>query len=43
MDANAFSSTATNLLANFGNVAHQVIGADREGGERLAVTLEQRW
>jgi hypothetical protein len=43
MDANTFSTTATGLLANFGNVAHQVIGAYREGGERLAATLEQRW
>jgi hypothetical protein len=43
MDANTFSTTATNLLANFGNVAHQVIGAYREGGERLGDTLEQRW
>jgi hypothetical protein len=43
MDANAFSHTATTLLANFGNTAHQVIGAYREGGERLAATLEQRW
>jgi hypothetical protein len=43
MDANAFSHTATNMLANFGNTAHQVIGAYREGGERLAATLEQRW
>ena len=43
MDTNSFSTTATGLLANFGNVAHQVIGAYREGGERLATTLEQRW
>jgi hypothetical protein len=43
MDTNAFSASATSLLANFGNSAHQVIGAYREGGERLAATLEQRW
>jgi hypothetical protein len=43
MDANAFSHTATSLLANLGDTAHQVIGAYREGGERLAATLEQRW
>jgi hypothetical protein len=43
MDTNAFSTNATSLLANFGNAAHQVIGAYREGGERLATTLGQRW
>ena len=43
MDANTFSTTATNMLATFGDTAHQVIGAYREGGERLAATLEQRW
>jgi hypothetical protein len=43
MDTNALASTATNLLANFGSVAHQVIGAYREGGGRLADTLEQHW
>ncbi|HXD41804.1 MAG TPA: hypothetical protein VN649_14660 [Ramlibacter sp.] len=43
MDANSFSTTATGLLANFGHAAHQAIGVYREGGERLAATLEQRW
>ena len=43
MDTSTFSNTATGLLANFGNSAHHVIGVYREGGERLAVTLEQRW
>jgi len=43
MNTNAFSATATELVAKFGNTAHEAIGAWREGGERLAGTLEQRW
>lgn len=43
MKTNEFSASATGLLANFGNAAHQAIGAYRDGGERLAGTLEQRW
>jgi hypothetical protein len=43
MDTNNFSTTATELVARFGNTAHDVIGAYREGGERLAGTLEHRW
>ena len=43
MKTNNFSATATDLLANFGNAAHNAIGVYREGGERLADTLEQRW
>lgn len=43
MNTNNFSTTATTLVANFGNAAHQFIGMYREGGERLADTLEQRW
>lgn len=43
MDTNAFSAAATGMVAKFGNSAHEVIGAYREGGERLAGTLEQRW
>ena len=43
MNTNAFSATATDMVAKFGNTAHEVIGAYREGGERLAGTLEQRW
>jgi len=38
-----FSANATDLIANFGNAAHHAIGLYREGGERLADTLEQRW
>ena len=38
-----FSANATDLVANFGNAAHHAIGLYREGGERLADTLEQRW
>ena len=38
-----FSANATDRIANFGNAAHQAIGAYRVGGERLADTLEQRW
>jgi hypothetical protein len=38
-----FSATASDAVANFGNAAHQAIGLYREGGERLAGTLEQRW
>jgi hypothetical protein len=38
-----FSANATDLVANFGNAAHHAIGVYREGGERLADTLEQRW
>jgi hypothetical protein len=43
MDTNHLSATATDLVAKFGTTAHGVIGAYREGGERLAGTLEQRW
>src|SRR5215208_8498707 len=43
MDTSTFSTAATNALANFGNSAHHLIGVYREGGERLATTLEQRW
>lgn len=43
MDTNTLSTTATELVARFGNTAHDVIGAYRDGGERLAGTLEQRW
>jgi len=43
MNTQAFSATATDLVAKFGNTAHEVIGAYRQGGERLAATLEQRW
>jgi hypothetical protein len=43
MNTNAFSATATGLVAKFGNTAHDAIGAYRAGGERLAGTLEQRW
>ena len=38
-----FSANATDLVAHFGNAAHHAIGVYREGGERLADTLEQRW
>jgi hypothetical protein len=31
------------LIAGFGNGAHHVIGLYREGGERLADAMEQRW
>jgi hypothetical protein len=31
------------LIAGFGNGAHRVIGLYREGGERLAGAMEQRW
>jgi hypothetical protein len=43
MDTNHISATATDLVAKFGNTAHHVIGLYRDGGERLAGTLEQRW
>jgi hypothetical protein len=43
MNTNDFSTNATRYIAGFGNAAHQVIGFYREGGERLADTLEQRW
>lgn len=42
METNAFS-TATTLIANVGNTAHDLIGAYRERGELLASSLEQRW
>jgi hypothetical protein len=31
------------LIAGFGNGAHHVIGLYREGGERLADAMDQRW
>jgi hypothetical protein len=43
MNTNAFSTNATTLVAKFGTAAHHVIGLYREGGERLADTLDQRW
>ena len=43
MNTHAFSATATTAVANFGNTAHQVISMYRDGGERLAETLDQRW
>jgi hypothetical protein len=43
MDTSTFSAAATNALANFGNTAHHMVGVYREGGERLAATLERRW
>ncbi len=43
MNSTNFSATATDLVAKLGTTAHEVIGAYREGGERLAGTLEQRW
>lgn len=43
MEANKFSAATTHALANFGHTAHHLIGMYREGGERLAATLEQRW
>lgn len=43
MQTQSFSATATDLVARFGSAAHDAIGAYREGGERLADTLEQRW
>jgi hypothetical protein len=43
MDTTAFSSAATNAIANAGNTAHDLIGAFRDRGEFLGVALEQRW
>src|SRR5688572_2336230 len=43
MTTQNIAATATTLIANFGNAAHNAIGLYREGGERLAGTLEQRW
>lgn len=43
MNTTTFSAAATDLVGKFGNTAHHVIGLYREGGERAADTLEQRW
>ena len=43
MKTSDFSTNATTLIGSFGNAAHQAIGAYREGGERLAAALDQRW
>ena len=43
MKTQSFSANATSLIGNFGNAAHQAIEAYREGGERLAAVLEQRY
>ena len=43
MNPTHISATATDLVAKFGNAAHHAIGLYREGGERLAQTLDQRW
>lgn len=43
MNTQSFSTTTTGLIANFGNAVHHAIGLYREGGERLANTLEERW
>ena len=43
MDTSNFTNTATSLIANFGQAAHQAIGIYRDGGERLAQGAAQRW
>ncbi|MEO5670482.1 MAG: hypothetical protein ABIR26_07295 [Ramlibacter sp.] len=43
MKTKSFSSNATTLIGTFGNAAHDAIGAYREGGERLATAMDQRW
>ncbi len=43
MNSSNFSTTATGVVANLGNTAHHMIGMYRDGGERIAGALEQRW
>ena len=43
MNTHDISTAAVDLVGRFGNTAHQVIGMYREGGERVADTLGQRW
>jgi hypothetical protein len=43
MDKQAFTRTATDSLARFGEAAHTAIGLYREGGERLAGIAGERW
>lgn len=43
MKTQSFTANATSLIGSFGNAAHQAIEAYREGGERLATVLEQRY
>jgi hypothetical protein len=43
MDTITFATSATSALARLGNTAHQLVGAYRDGGERLAAALERRW
>ena len=43
MNNASFSANATTLIGTFGNTVHQAIDAYREGGERLAAALDQRW
>jgi hypothetical protein len=43
MNPTQISATATDLVGKFGNAAHTAIALYREGGERLADKLDQRW
>ncbi|MEO5671101.1 MAG: hypothetical protein ABIR26_10460 [Ramlibacter sp.] len=43
MKTQSFSANATSLIGSFGNAAHKAIEAYREGGQRLATVLEQRY
>jgi len=43
MKTEQFSTVAEQLIDGFDTGAHQVIGAYREGGERLAQAAKARW
>jgi hypothetical protein len=43
MNRQEFAAAATGAISSFDDAAHRAIGMYREGGERLAHTMESRW
>jgi hypothetical protein len=43
MNTDKITTTAKSVVAKVGNTAHNAIGLYREGGERLAGAMDQRW
>lgn len=43
MNATRFTATARQIVDGFDATAHSLIGAYREGGERLGTYARQRW
>ena len=43
MNKQNITQATTEALGRFGNAAHQAIGLYREGGERIATIVGERW